>query len=133
MGQFQLYGVLFLLPLPVEVCFFYLNYLKTCSIILPLYDLVDWIESHQFPCFYKHVFGFSCPLCGAQRGFLLLMKGHFSAAFVRFPLFIIWTITVAILCVCKSIGKLSQTIINTLMWGNLVFLILNAVYQNIYG
>ena len=39
----------------------------------------------MLPCLNKQLFGLDCPGCGAQRAFLLIIKGEFSAAFQMYP------------------------------------------------
>ncbi len=39
----------------------------------------------MLPCINKKIFGVDCFGCGAQRAFLLIIKGDFKAAFVLFP------------------------------------------------
>lgn len=47
--------------------------------------MVHWLETHMLPCFYKQVFGISCPGCGMQRSFIELLKGNFIASFKLYP------------------------------------------------
>ena len=39
----------------------------------------------MIPCLSKTLFGVECLGCGAQRSFLLLLKGDFVAAFKMYP------------------------------------------------
>ena len=39
----------------------------------------------MIPCLSKTLFGLDCLGCGFQRGFLLLLKGEFVAAFQMYP------------------------------------------------
>ena len=39
----------------------------------------------MLPCFTKKMFGFECFGCGMQRSLVLLIEGHFSAAFHMYP------------------------------------------------
>jgi hypothetical protein len=39
----------------------------------------------MIPCVSKTLFGVDCLGCGFQRGFLLLLKGDFVAAFEMYP------------------------------------------------
>jgi len=38
-----------------------------------------------FPCAYKQLLGFDCPLCGSQRSLLLLIKGDVKASVLMYP------------------------------------------------
>jgi hypothetical protein len=48
-------------------------------------SLVDWLEKHSLPCFYKKYFGIECPGCGMQRALLELLKGNIQQSFLLFP------------------------------------------------
>lgn len=39
----------------------------------------------MFPCAYKQLFGFDCPLCGGQRSLLLLINGQWEKSFLMYP------------------------------------------------
>ncbi len=43
------------------------------------------ISAILLPCVFKHVFGFDCPGCGAQRAFWALLSGHLSKSFHYYP------------------------------------------------
>lgn len=43
------------------------------------------LENHMLPCLSKTLFGVECLGCGAQRAFLLLLKGDFVGAFQMYP------------------------------------------------
>ena len=47
--------------------------------------LIEWIEEHSQPCFYKEHFGFECPGCGFQRAFIELLKGNIWESFKLYP------------------------------------------------
>ena len=47
--------------------------------------IAHWISNHMFPCFYKQVFGFSCPMCGSQRAVALLCQGRVWESLRMFP------------------------------------------------
>ena len=72
-------------------------------------------------------------MCGAQRGLLLLLQGQIWAAIVQFPPFVAWTLSATALCVCEIKRKIPQKTTNVLLWGNLIVLLLNAIYQNLQG
>jgi len=39
----------------------------------------------MLPCAYKSLFGFDCPLCGAQRSLVLLARGKIADSFLLYP------------------------------------------------
>ena len=47
--------------------------------------MISWLESHMLPCAYKSLLGFDCPACGAQRSFVLLLKGDMRNSFIMYP------------------------------------------------
>jgi len=47
--------------------------------------LINWLESHQIPCFYKKYFGIECPGCGMQRAFIELLKGNIIESIKIYP------------------------------------------------
>lgn len=57
--------------------------------------MINWLEQHLFPCFFKSHFGMECPGCGMQRSLIALLKGdlfasiHYHAALIPFLLTIL--------------------------------------------
>jgi hypothetical protein len=47
--------------------------------------LINWLETHQLPCFYKHYLGVDCPGCGMQTAFILLLKGQLLKSIIAYP------------------------------------------------
>ncbi len=47
--------------------------------------LIQWLEAHQLPCFYKHFLGIECPGCGMQTAFILLLKGNILESLKAYP------------------------------------------------
>ena len=47
--------------------------------------LIQWLESHQMPCYYKKILGVECLGCGMQTSFILLLKGEFIESFLTYP------------------------------------------------
>lgn len=43
------------------------------------------MEEFMLPCLNKKLIGFDCLGCGAQRAFVLVFEGEFSAAFKMYP------------------------------------------------
>jgi len=48
-------------------------------------SIIQWLESHMMPCFYKQHFGIECPGCGMQRSAIELLKGNLMDSFILFP------------------------------------------------
>lgn len=55
------------------------------------------MEEFMLPCLNKQMFGIDCLGCGAQRAFVLVLQGEFSAALKMYPA--IYTILVLLLYV----------------------------------
>lgn len=47
--------------------------------------MIEWLEAHQLPCFFREIWGILCPGCGFQTALLLLLKGNIQAAVVSWP------------------------------------------------
>lgn len=61
--------------------------------------MISWWQQHMFPCALKYFFGIDCPLCGAQRSLLFLIKGRFAESFKLYPplLFVLMLILFAVI------------------------------------
>ena len=94
-------------------------------------SIIHWIELHQLPCFYKQMLGISCPACGLQRCIILLLQGKLCAAIFRFPPLVAWAISIVIFFTCKISKIKKRIVIAALLWGNLIVLFMNAIYQNL--
>jgi hypothetical protein len=52
--------------------------------------MIDWLEQHLSPCFFKSHFNMECPGCGMQRSLIALLKGdvleslHYHVALIPF-------------------------------------------------
>ena len=52
--------------------------------------MIDWLEQHLSPCFFKSHFNMECPGCGMQRSLIALLKGdvleslHYHMALIPF-------------------------------------------------
>ena len=47
--------------------------------------LIEWLEAHQMPCYYKKFLGIECLGCGMQTAMILLIKGEFLESIKTFP------------------------------------------------
>jgi Protein of unknown function (DUF2752) len=92
----------------------------------------------MLPCVSKKIFGVDCLGCGAQRAFLLVLKGEFHAAFIMFPaiyttiLFILFAI---LLLVDKKqrffAGKLNyHKMVVFLAISNALIMIISYIYKH---
>jgi len=50
-----------------------------------LESIIQWLEAHMQPCFYKRNFGIECPGCGMQRAFVALLRGQFWESLKLYP------------------------------------------------
>ncbi len=61
--------------------------------------MIEWLQNHLTPCFFKSTFGFDCPGCGMQRAFISLLKGNLSESLHYHPALIPFLITLSVLLV----------------------------------
>ena len=61
--------------------------------------VIQWLENHSIPCFYKKYFGIECPGCGVQRSFILLLKGDAVGSFMMYPALLPTVGVTLLLCV----------------------------------
>jgi hypothetical protein len=47
--------------------------------------MLQWLEKHMLPCGFKAIFNIDCPVCGAQRSFVQLLKGNLAESFSVYP------------------------------------------------
>ncbi len=47
--------------------------------------LIEWLESHMLPCYYKKYLGIPCPGCGMQRAIIELLKGNLFESLKAYP------------------------------------------------
>ena len=47
--------------------------------------MLQWLEKHMLPCGFKAIFNVDCPVCGAQRSFVQLLKGNLAESFSVYP------------------------------------------------
>ena len=61
--------------------------------------MINWLEHHLFPCFFKSHFGMECPGCGMQRSLIALLKGNLSESLQYHVALIPFIITIILLLV----------------------------------
>ncbi len=88
-------------------------------------------NSHLLPCFYKQVFGISCPLCGGQRAVILLFEGQFWESMKMFPPLLPLAVTLLMVCLWRFWRLLSKKAILIALIMDGMMLLFNMVYQNV--
>jgi len=85
-----------------------------------------------FPCAYKQLFGFSCPMCGFQRAVLLMCKGKIWDGICRFPPMPFFTMALLYFVLRFLVGQRVEAWPDKWVWGILLVTMLgNWVYQNV--
>ena len=93
--------------------------------------ITEWASTHLLPCFYKQVFGFSCPLCGCQRSVMLLCEGRFWDSMKMFPPLLPLAITLLLVCLRRFSGSPGKKVVMIALIIDAIVLIFNMVYQNV--
>lgn len=102
-------------------------------VVLMSDNLIQWLQVHMFPCFYKHAFGISCPMCGFQRSVIELLKGNFMESLFQFPALFPLLLTTLVFIVLKILKSPSTKItFQVMLLFDLTIMILTSVYRNIY-
>jgi hypothetical protein len=57
-------------------------------------NMIDWLQNHLSPCFFKSHFGLECPGCGMQRAFIALLKGDLVQSLQFHPALIPFILTI---------------------------------------
>ncbi len=98
-----------------------------------LNNVIQWLEGHMFPCFYKQAFGIHCPMCGFQRSVIELLKGNINESVNQFPALIPLLFT-AIVFIALRISKQSSIKITmqVILLFDFIIMVLTCVYKNIY-
>ena len=102
-----------------------------CIILQNMESLVEWLSSHALPCFHKQLFGFSCPMCGFQRGIILLLQGDVLGCIVQFPPIVAWFLTLLACILLFATKKMTKRIGWIIVWCNLAVFLFNWIYQNV--
>lgn len=66
-------------------------------VLINSFSLIDWLEKHLMPCFFKSTTGIDCPGCGNQRSIVALLKGDVVESFIVFPALIFQMATILFL------------------------------------
>jgi hypothetical protein len=62
-----------------------------------LAELTSWLEQHMITCYFREHLGLSCPGCGSQRAFILLLKGEWVQSFLQYPALVPFLATLVML------------------------------------
>lgn len=84
--------------------------------------MVDWLEHHLFPCFFKSHFGMDCPGCGMQRGLIALLKGNITESIQYHAALIPFLLTLFLLII-----QLKLKNVNGGKWVMWAFIITTAI------
>jgi len=96
-------------------------------------NLIQWLQGHMFPCFYKQIFGISCPMCGFQRSIIELLKGDFTESIFQFPALFPLLLTAFVFIVLKFLrSPRSKVVLQVMLLFDLTIMILTCVYKNFY-
>jgi len=96
-------------------------------------SLIQWLQEHMFPCFYKQAFGISCPMCGFQRSIIELIKGNFIESFLQFPALFPLLLTAFIFIVLRILKRpKAKVIFQVMLLFDLTIMIITCLYKNIY-
>jgi hypothetical protein len=85
----------------------------------------------MLPCLSKTLFGIECLGCGAQRAFLLLLKGDFIAAFKMYPALYVTLLFFGIIglnLVDKNRNYQKPIIITAILTG--LFMLVGYIYKH---
>jgi len=95
-----------------------------------LNPLIDWLEKHSLPCFYKKYFGIECPGCGMQRALIELLRGNFQKSFLLYPaLFTLIIMAIYLVLHLKFKFKEGAKILKMLFILNAGIIVFNYIYK----
>ena len=90
--------------------------------------LINWLETHQLPCFYKHYLGIDCPGCGMQTAFIFLLKGQLYSSILAYPPLIPTLLMLAYLILHLSINfKKGAVVLKISFIFTVVIMVLNYI------
>lgn len=90
------------------------------------------LTHYMFPCFYKQVFGISCPLCGCQRAIALLSQGAWVESIKMFPPLFPLAFTLLLVLAMRWWKPVAgKKVIHGALVVDAAFLLFNMVYQNL--
>lgn len=73
--------------------------LKHSKAFLISIQMINWLEKHLLPCFFKSHFGMDCPGCGMQRSLIALLKGDVMGSLEYHAALIPFIITILLLVI----------------------------------
>src|SRR6056297_3207529 len=95
-----------------------------------LEKIIQFLETHMAPCFYKENFGIVCPGCGMQRSLIELLKGNILTSIKTYPA-LIPTIFMFLFLITHLIFKLKNgaTILKYTFICNVILIFINYFYK----
>ncbi len=94
--------------------------------------MIEWLQRHSLPCFYKQYLGVECPGCGFQWALIELLKGNILGSFFIYPAlipFILLTLGLGIYLIYRN--KLLFKIITYLFYFNIMIISAHFIYLQI--
>ncbi len=85
-------------------------------------QMINWLEKHLLPCFFKSHFGIECPGCGMQRSLIALLKGDVMGSLQYHAALIPFIITILLLVI-----QLKLKIMNGGKWVMWAFIITTGI------
>ena len=95
-------------------------------------SVIEWLEQHMAPCFYKKFIGVECPGCGMQRSIIALLKGDFYESFLLYPPLSLILILISLLIIHLSFDlKYGAKLLKWLFILNAVVIVVSFVIKQI--
>jgi len=98
-----------------------------------LEHIIQWLENHSLPCFYKKYLGIECPGCGMQRAFIELLKGNFIESLKTYPP-LIPTILMIVLLIFQLIFKFKKGVfyLKIIFIFTAILIVINFIYKILF-
>ena len=92
--------------------------------------VINWLEQHMIPCFYKKFFGLECPGCGMQRSIIALLRGDFQDCFLLYPPLGLFMALILLLIIHLLFDlKHGAQILKWVFIVNVIVIVLNFIYN----
>ncbi|GEM54624.1 hypothetical protein FB1_08450 [Flavobacterium branchiophilum NBRC 15030 = ATCC 35035] len=91
------------------------------------------LEKYMLPCLNKKLFGVECFGCGAQRAFVLVLRGDFQEAFTLFPAIyttILFFVLLSLTFIDKKRNYYTITYIMAII--NAIIMVFSYFYKHFY-
>ncbi|SRR6056297_2038598 len=95
-----------------------------------LEKIIQFLETHMAPCFYKENFGIVCPGCGMQRSLIELLKGNLLESIKIYPA-LIPSIGLFIFLILHLVFKFKNgaTILKYIFIGDVILIFISYFYK----